>query len=155
MGYKANTIMEFVLNYQPQIFTDCVVSKSGSHIELLGGEVEDWRATLIYTGIWQNIGERLMAVKKHVENEEFFLANHSDGLSDVDLDALIAWFKQSGKVGCFLAVRAPFSFHLPEFDDNGTVTAMRIQILACGSMSATLCSGRRFSIMSGTAKSLC
>ena len=68
MGYKANTIKEFFLNYKPQIFTDCVVSKSGAQVELLGEAAEDWRVALIDTGIWRNIGERLMAVKKHVEN---------------------------------------------------------------------------------------
>jgi glucose-1-phosphate cytidylyltransferase len=125
MGYKANTIKEFFLNYKPHIFSDCVVSKSGTQVELLGDAIEDWRVTLIDTGIWRNIGERLMAVKKHVGNEEFFLANYSDGLSDVNLDTMIDWFKQSGKVGCFLAVRAPLSFHFAEFDEGGTVSAMQ------------------------------
>ena len=77
--------------------------------------------TLVDTGVWRNIGERLFAVKHFVENEEIFLANYSDGLSDAPLDEMIARFKASGKIGCFLAVHPPVSFHLAEFDEHGTV----------------------------------
>jgi glucose-1-phosphate cytidylyltransferase len=124
-GYKANIIKDFFLNYKPHIFADCVVSKSGTNIELLGDAPEDWRVTLIDTGIWRNIGERLLAVRKHVENEEMFLANYSDGLTDLDLDAMIEWFRKSGKVACFLAVRPPLTYHLADFDANGTVLEFR------------------------------
>ena len=54
-----------------------------------------------------------------------FLANYSDGLSDVDLPAMIETFKQSGKVACFLAVRPSISLHLVDMDDNGQVNALR------------------------------
>jgi len=125
MGYKANIVKEFFLNYKPHSFSDCIVSKSGAHVELLGEAPEDWRVTLIDTGIWRNIGERLMAVKEHVENEDIFLANYSDGLTDANLDAMIDWFKESGKIGCFLAVRPPLTYHLARFDESGTVSEFR------------------------------
>ena len=80
-------------------------------MELLGEAAEDWRVALIDTGIWRNIGERLMAVKKHVENEEFFLANYSDGLSDVNLDAMIDWFESNLEKS--LAFSRSRSFQLP------------------------------------------
>ena len=89
LGYKANVIKEFFLNYQPHIYADCVVSGFGSNIETLGDPQQDWRVTMIDTGVWRNIGERLYAVRGHVEDEEMFLANYSDGLSDVDLPAMI------------------------------------------------------------------
>lgn len=121
LGYKANVIKDFFLNYRPQAFTDCIVSGFGSKVELLGEPEEDWRVTLIDTGIWRNIGERLWAVRKHVENEEMFLANYSDGLSDVDLDDMIARFKASDKIACFLAIRPPLTYHLVDMDGDGRV----------------------------------
>jgi len=75
--------------------------------------------------LWRNIGERLLAVKNHVCNEDIFLANYSDGLTDARLPDMIEFFKQSGKIGCFIAVRAPFNFHLAEFDGNGMVRRFR------------------------------
>jgi glucose-1-phosphate cytidylyltransferase len=125
MGYKATVIKEFFLGYKPQIYTDCVVSASGSKVELLGKPQEDWRVALIDTGIWRNIGERLWAVRDQVQGEEMFLANYSDGLTDVDLDDMIAKFKKSGKVACFLAVHPPLTFHLADIDETGRVRAMR------------------------------
>ena len=108
LGYKANVIKEFFLNYQPHIYADCVVSGFGTNVETLGDPQQDWRVTMIDTGVWRNIGERLFAVRQHVEDEEMFLANYSDGLSDVDLPAMIEAFKQSGKIACFVAARPSF-----------------------------------------------
>jgi glucose-1-phosphate cytidylyltransferase len=125
LGYKANIIKEFFLGYRPEVFSDCVVNGSGSKVELLNRPVNDWRVTMIDTGIWRNIGERLWAVRKQVENEEMFLANYSDGLSDVNLDAMISDFRSSGKIACFLAVRPPLTFHLAEIAEDKKVLGMR------------------------------
>jgi glucose-1-phosphate cytidylyltransferase len=80
---------------------------------------------MIDTGLWRNIGERLLAVRSHVEGEEMFLANYSDGLSDVDLPAMIEAFKKSGKVACFLAVRPSFSLHLVDMEASGKVNRIK------------------------------
>ncbi len=80
LGYKANVIKEFFLNYRPHIYADCVVSGFGSNVETLGDPQQDWRVTMIDTGVWRSIGERLFAVQAHLDGEEMFLANYSDGL---------------------------------------------------------------------------
>jgi glucose-1-phosphate cytidylyltransferase len=81
--------------------------------------------SLIDTGIWRNIGERLWAVRDHVKNEEMFLANYSDGLTDVNLDAMVQRFKQSDKIACFLAVRPPLTYHLTDIEPDGRVREFR------------------------------
>ncbi|HTI83753.1 MAG TPA: sugar phosphate nucleotidyltransferase [Acetobacteraceae bacterium] len=123
IGYKATVIKDFFLAYKPQTYADCVVS--GNNVEILGKPQDDWRVALIDTGVWRNVGERLWAVREQVQNEEMFLANYSDGLTDVDLTEMIARFKQSGKVACFLAVPPPMTFHLADIDASGQVRAMR------------------------------
>ena len=80
---------------------------------------------MIDTGVWRSIGERLFSVREHVESEDMFLANYSDGLSDVDLPAMIETFKRSGKVACFVATRPNFSLHLVDMQDDGRVNAIR------------------------------
>jgi glucose-1-phosphate cytidylyltransferase len=50
-----------------------------------------------------------------------FLANYSDGLSDVNLSEMIETFRESGKAACFLAVRPSFSMHLVDMDPSGAV----------------------------------
>src|SRR4051812_26841162 len=112
LGYKANVIKEYFLNNKPQTYADCVVTDSGNRIELIGNAQKNWRITMIDTGTWRNVGERLRSVREHVAGEEIFLANYSDGLCDVDLNELIEAFRRSGKVACFIAVRPSFSLHL-------------------------------------------
>jgi glucose-1-phosphate cytidylyltransferase len=125
LGYKANVVKDFFLRYRPQTFADCVVSGYGSSVELIGEQQEDWRVALIDTGAWRNIGERLWAVRDQVKDEEYFLANYSDGLTDIRLDEAIERFKASGKIACFLAVRPPMTYHLADIDDGGRVREFR------------------------------
>ena len=53
-----------------------------------------------------------------------FLANYSDGLTDAPLPDMIDRFKRSGKIGCFIAIHPPITFHLADFDDKGIVRRM-------------------------------
>jgi glucose-1-phosphate cytidylyltransferase len=125
LGYRANVIKEFFLNYRPQTFSDCVVSGFGDTVEILGDPQRDWRIAMIDTGVWRNIGERLWAVREHVIGEEMFLANYSDGLADVNLTQMIEAFRRSGKIACFVAVRPSFSLHLVDMAGNGKVDRIR------------------------------
>lgn len=125
LGYKANVIKDYFLRSKQTDYADIVISNNGKTVETIGETPPDWRVSLIDTGIWRNIGERLMAVKEHVKDEDMFLANYSDGLTDVKLDEMIEVFKKSDKLACFLAVRPPFNFHMAEFADDGAVRRFR------------------------------
>lgn len=125
LGYKANTIKDFFLSNRPHSFADCVVTNGGANVEVLGKPRDDWRVALLDTGVWRNIGERLWAVRQHVEDEEMFLANYSDGLSDAPLQEMIEYFRNSGKTACFIAVHPPLSFHLADVDEDGLVHQIR------------------------------
>ena len=125
LGYKANVVKEYFLNYKQTTNSDCIISNFGKKVEILGEPSPDWRVTLVDTGIWRNIGERLVAVRRFVENEEIFLANYSDGLTDAPLAEMIDGFKKSDKIGCFIAIHPPINFHLAEFDDRGAVQRLR------------------------------
>jgi len=81
--------------------------------------------TLVETGRLSNLGERLCAVKDLVKNDEMFMANYSDGLTDVNLDEVLERFRRSGKVACFLAVRPPLTYHVADMAEDGSVRAMK------------------------------
>lgn len=126
LGYKASVIKDYFLNYRPTTYSNFVVSGFGERIEILDQAQDDWRVALIDTGVWRNIGERLLAVRRHVENEPMFLANYSDGVTDLPLSEMMEWFENSGKIAAFLAVRPTFSYHLVDMDEGGEVKAFRI-----------------------------
>jgi glucose-1-phosphate cytidylyltransferase len=125
LGYKANTIKEFFLERKHLGFSDCVISDAGRKVEILDDAPADWRIALVDSGIWRNVGQRLLAVKDHVKDEPMFLANYSDGLSDVPVQSMIDLLERSGKTACFLAVRPPLTFHMVEFDGEGQVQQLR------------------------------
>lgn len=125
LGYRGDMIKNYFLNYEEGISNDFVLSEGGRKRELLTSDIEDWRITFIETGLSSNIGQRLLRVKQHVINEEMFLANYSDGLSDVDLHQQIATFKESGAVGCFVAMKPHLSYHFVSFDANGRLEGFK------------------------------
>ncbi|MFO1417731.1 MAG: hypothetical protein U1E83_03595 [Methylotetracoccus sp.] len=65
---------------------------------------DDWRLTFVDTGLYTNIGQRLLTVRRHLEDDEFFLANYSDNLSDLPHDIYLAEFVRRRCIASFIAV---------------------------------------------------
>jgi glucose-1-phosphate cytidylyltransferase len=124
LGHGASKIKEFFLNYDECFANDFVFSEGGKSIELLRTDIHDWTITFVDTGATSNIGERLRRVRPHLGDDEMFLANYADGLSDLDLDDYVARFEASGKTACFLTVPAPHTFHIVHAEPDGRVTAL-------------------------------
>jgi glucose-1-phosphate cytidylyltransferase len=60
-------------------------------------------------------------VEKYLKGEEIFLANYSDGLTNLPLPDMIAYFEKSGKIGCFVCVRPSQTFHVVSLRDGDLV----------------------------------
>jgi glucose-1-phosphate cytidylyltransferase len=112
LGYKADVIKNYFLKYSEALSNDFILSDGGQRVELLASDTDDWRITFADTGLKANIGMRLRAVRKHVIDDEYFLANYGDTLTDAPLGEFFERFKRSGKVGAFLSVKPTYSFHL-------------------------------------------
>ncbi|MGH7927161.1 MAG: glucose-1-phosphate cytidylyltransferase [Candidatus Binatia bacterium] len=121
LGYKSEVIREYFLNYREAISNDFVLSKGGRSLELLASDTDSWTIKFIDTGTNSSIGERLRTVRRHLEGESMFLANYSDGLSDLALPEYIDHFQASGRLASFLAVQSTQSFHVADIDNDGVV----------------------------------
>jgi glucose-1-phosphate cytidylyltransferase len=124
LGYRGDMIRQFFLDFRAAMATDFVLSDGGRKIELLEEGEEDWRITCVDTGMHSNLGQRLARVKHLLKDEEMFLANYSDGLSDLPLDQHIAFFQKSNSIASFLSVRPSQSFHAVKASDDGLVGAI-------------------------------
>lgn len=122
LGHKGDAIKKFFLQYNEAVSSDFVLSEGGRNVQLLSTDFVSWRVTFVDTGAKSLIGERLLAVRDHVRGEEVFLANYVDGLTDIDLSAVIEHFLQSKKTACFVSVPPTQTFHLVETDGNSRVT---------------------------------
>ncbi len=124
LGYKGDVIKDYFLNYNECRSNDFVLSQGGQRIELLQKDIDDWRITFVDTGMHANIGERLMAVRSFLRDEDVFLANYSDGLTDFPLPSMIGDFLCSNNVATFVSVRPNNSFHFVTHREDGTVTSI-------------------------------
>lgn len=120
LGYKADLIKSYFLNYNEWLSNDFTLS-SGNQIQLANSDIHDWNINFVDTGLTANIGQRLKAVEPYLDGEEYFLANYSDGLTNLHLPNLIDFAKTNNKVGSFLCVRPSQTFHLVNMDESGLV----------------------------------
>jgi glucose-1-phosphate cytidylyltransferase len=125
LGYKADTIKQYFLNYEETVSNNFVMTEGGKRVELLGSDIHDWKITFVDTGLNSNIGMRLKAVQSYLEGEEMFLANYSDGLTDLPLPQMIEWFQGRDAVACFAGVAPTQSVHLVSVQDDGQVKSVR------------------------------
>ncbi len=119
LGYGAEQIKEFFLTYRETESNDFVLRDG--HVELLGSDISDWTVTLVDTGLESSIGERLRRVRKHLGDDDYFLANYADVLTDAPLDKIIDWVVSAGADASMLIVPPQQSFHCVDVAPNGEV----------------------------------
>ncbi len=122
LGYRGELIREYFLNYSEALSNDFTLSDGGRKVELHRRDLDNWRITFVDTGLHSNIGQRLRRVRKYLAGEEMFLANYSDGLSDLDLARHVAHFQSHDAVASFVSVRSSQSFHAVQADADGVVS---------------------------------
>jgi glucose-1-phosphate cytidylyltransferase len=125
LGYRGDAIKEYFLHYQEELSNDFVLSDGGRRIDLLGSDIQDWRITFAETGLNSTIGERLRAVRHHLEGEDLFLANYGDTLTDAPLDRLVERFSADDAIASFLSVKPRvYPFRILEADPDGMVRSL-------------------------------
>jgi glucose-1-phosphate cytidylyltransferase len=123
LGYGADAIKKYFLEYSECVSNDFVLSCGGKKLELFNSDIHDWRITFADTGVNSNIGQRLKAAQKYLEGEEEFLANYSDGLTNLPLPQQLQHFHQHGKVASFLCVLPNLSYHVVSLEPGGSVVS--------------------------------
>jgi glucose-1-phosphate cytidylyltransferase len=122
LGYRGDYIKNYFLHYDECLSNDFTMVQGGRKVQLYNSDISDWTITFVDTGLNSNLGMRLKAVERYLEGEEVFMANYTDGLSDLDLSRYIDYFYRQGRIACFLSVRPSQSFHHVRSDENGLVT---------------------------------
>jgi len=125
LGYRGEQIVEYFLHHAPYLDTDLRVELGGEgelpRITRLGRMDASWTVTLADTGPESATGERIRRIREYVSDDDCFIATYGDGLSDLDLNELVSFHRQHGKVGTVTVVRARSQFGHVAFDEDGTV----------------------------------
>ena len=125
LGHRADYVKDYFLNYNECVSNDFVLSKGGKVLQLYSSDIDDWSVTFVDTGVNSNIGQRLKAVQKYLDGEEMFLANYSDGLTDLPINDQIACFNRHKKIASFVCVKPNLTSHFVTLDENGSVEAIK------------------------------
>jgi glucose-1-phosphate cytidylyltransferase len=124
LGYKADAIKRYFLDYKEADSNDFVLSDGGRSLVLMSSDIDAWRITFVDTGLNAKIGQRLLAVREYVQDEELFLASYSDCVCDAPLPRLVEDFRGRDKVGAFLSVRPVVPGHFISERENGLVSSI-------------------------------
>ncbi|MFB9909156.1 glucose-1-phosphate cytidylyltransferase [Allokutzneria oryzae] len=122
LGYGAQYIKDYFLNYSEAASNDFVL-RDGK-VELLSSDISDWTITFVNTGQDSPIGERLRRVRHLVEDEEIFLANYADVLTDAPLDDMVNRVRTTGAAASMMVVPPQSSFHCVELGESGKVSGI-------------------------------
>lgn len=125
LGYRGDVIKNYFLNYSECLSNDFVLSEGGKKLELMGADIQDWKITFVETGLSSNIGQRLKAVQRLLRDEPEFLANYSDGLTDLSLPTQLQHFREHNAVASFVSVKPGISYHLVSSEPGGLVTSIQ------------------------------
>ena len=108
LGYKGELIKEFFLNLK-YFQSDFTVDTTNGKIIIHKNNSEDWKITLVDTGLRTMTGGRLLKLKKYLDNERFFLT-YGDGLADIKINDLLQFHKKNKKIITVTAVRPAARF---------------------------------------------
>lgn len=108
LGYKSEVIKDYFLNYKA-LNSNFTIDLSTGIIKPHLSETKDWKITLVDTGLDSMTGGRVKRMKDFI-GEDTFLLTYGDGVSDIDLDKLMAFHFNHGKMITMSAVRPSARF---------------------------------------------
>ena len=124
LGYGAQAVKDYFLNYRETTSNDFVLRQGGDDVKMLSTDISEWTISFIDTGIDTAIGERLRRVRPYLDGDDIFLANYGDVLTDAPMNDLIKEFAKTDAVGQLLAVKPLDSFHVVDIKGGSTVTGL-------------------------------
>ena len=116
LGYKGECIKRWMVDYA-SLASDLTVRSRDGSVEMHDRDCEDWTVALVDTGQPTNTGGRIKRLQSHLGDDTFMLT-WGDGVSNVDLDALLAFHRSHGKLATMTAVRPPARFGHLELDGD-------------------------------------
>ncbi len=131
-GYKQHIIKEWFADYY---LYNCDVTfdfSEGNRMTVHNSVAEPWKVTLVDTGLDTMTGGRVKRVQKYIGDETFMLT-YGDGVSDIDIKALVDFHKSHGKIATLTAVNVAQRFGVLGLDEGDSITSFREKDMSNGS----------------------
>lgn len=122
-GYKVNMIKEYFMDYY--IYqSDITVDLQTNRIEIHKNRTEDWRVTVVDTGLYSATGQRVARIQEYIDGDEF-IVTHGDCLLDVDVEKMTAYHKKHGKIATMAVARPTGRSEALDIDADGKIQKIR------------------------------
>lgn len=124
VGHKGHVIKDYFLNFESRVSDFSRVIGSESAISFLKEPLAEagWKVTIVDTGALTPTGGRLKSLESLIGGEDFF-CTYGDGLSDINLDALLSTHKASGNYATVSVSKPRSRFGTVEIGENGKVSS--------------------------------
>ena len=122
-GYRQEFIKEYFTSYSTN-HSDVTFDLSSGGVVVHHKHVEPWKVTLLDTGLDTLTGGRLLRARDLLGDETFMLT-YGDGVSDVDIAALLEAHRKSGRLATLTAVQPQGRFGVLDMDDDGRIRSFR------------------------------
>jgi len=116
LGYLGNVIKEYFVNYHYSA-RDISVNTGTGKVEIFDGPGENWRIDLLDTGLHTQTKSRVAQIARHIGDEPFMLT-YGDGVSDIDINALLEFHRSHGKIATMSVVRPTSRFGAVEINGD-------------------------------------
>jgi len=120
LGYKGEVIKDYFLNYHARQ-SDLTVHLKNGQVDYSNPTAENWRVSLSDTGANTMTGGRLLRLKPHLQSGGTFMLTYGDGVSDVDITALLAFHHAHGRLATVTAVRPTVRFGELSIDEKRVI----------------------------------
>ena len=122
-GYKQYVIKEYFADYFLHT-SDVCIDIGNNHIDVLNRNGENWKVTLIDTGLNTMTGGRVKRILPYIDENDFLLT-YGDGLSNVDINKLIEFHKSHGKIATITTVSIANMKGVLDIDNNNVIVSFR------------------------------
>ncbi|MEK7495073.1 MAG: sugar phosphate nucleotidyltransferase [Patescibacteria group bacterium] len=125
LGYKADYIKDYFLNQKA--FTSDFTLETRHHKTKFfldeRREVDNFKITFVDTGLETLPGERILRCKKYIpKKNKYFMVTYGDGVSNIDIDALVKFHKKQKTIGTLTGIHPKFKFGAVKINDKNLVT---------------------------------
>ena len=117
LGYKSEVIKNYFLNYD-QLNNDFTVELGTGQVQVhTRNDEDDWRVTLVETGLHTMTGARVKRVESYVDGDHF-MVTYGDGVTDCNINALLEFHHSKNKIGTVTGVSHPSSYGELDISDD-------------------------------------
>lgn len=123
-GYKGHMIKDYFVHYY-MYQSDATFHLREMTREFHNSAAEPWKITLVNTGLETLTAGRILKVKNYIGEDESFMLTYGDGVSDVDILALLSFHKEHGKIATITTTQPAGRFGAIKIDEDGTILSFK------------------------------